>query len=170
MAVECEIEGVPGELAEFLAGEAEVGVSELVLVEEGGVEHGGIVGIEGDGDAGVEKAADGVIFEAVDDAGADVGGDGDVEGDLVVAEVLDEEGVVDGADAVADAGGAALEGGPDGFGAVGFTGVGKDVEAGVAGEGEDVVKDFGGTAGLVATDAEADDTTVAAFGGEAGNL
>lgn len=157
-------------MAEFLAGEAEAGVGELVLVKEGGLEHGGIVGIEGDGDAGVEKAADGVVFKTVDDAGADVGGDGDVEGDLVVTEVLDEEGVVDGADAVADAGGAAFEGGPDGFGAVGFTGVGEDVEAGVAGEGEDIVKDFGGTAGFVATDAEADDTTVAAFGGEAGDL
>lgn len=147
-----------------------MGVGELVFVHEGGVEHGGIVGVEGDGDAGIEEAADGVIFEAVDDASADVGGDGNVEGDLVVAEVLDEEGVVDGADAVADAGGAAFEGGPDGFGSVGFAGVGEDVEAGVAGGGEDIVKDFGGAAGFVATDAEADDTTVAAFGGEAGDL
>lgn len=78
MVIEGEIEGALGELAEFVAGEAEVAVGDQVLVQQRGVEHGRIVGVERDWDAGVVEAAHGVLVQRGDDAGAEVGRDGDL--------------------------------------------------------------------------------------------
>ncbi len=68
---------------------------------------------------------------------------------------------------MADAFGADVDGGPDGLGAGGLAGVGGEVEAGVAGFGVGLAEVFGGAAGLVAADADADDGGVVAaeFGG-----
>ncbi len=105
-------------------------------------------------------------------AGAEVGGDVDLDGDLFFGEDFEELGVVLGGEAVADAFGADVDGGPDGGGAVdgaaGFSGVGGEAEAGVAGFGVEVAEEGGGAAGLVATDADADDGGV--LGAELGGF
>ena len=58
---EAGFDGVGGEFAELVEGEAEVGVSEGELVEQGGAEHGWVVGVEGDHEAEVEVGAQGVV-------------------------------------------------------------------------------------------------------------
>ena len=112
-------------------------------------------------------------------AGAEVGGDVDLDGDLLLGEDLEELVVVLGGEAVADAFGADIESGPDGGGAVdgaaGLAGVGGEAEAGVAGFGVEVFEEGGGAASLVAADADADDggVLVAELGGfaeDAGGL
>ena len=94
-------------------------------------------------------------------AGADVGGDVDLDGDLLVGEDFEELGVVLGGEAVADALGADVDGGPDAGGAfdgaAGLAGVGGEAEAGGGGFGVGVAEEGCGAAGFVATDADADD-------------
>ena len=67
----------------------------------------------------------------------DVGGDVHFDGDLLFGEDFEKLGVVLGGEAVADAFGANVDGGPDGGGAfdgaAGFSGVGGEAEAGGGG-------------------------------------
>ena len=79
---EAGFDGVGGEFAELVEGEAEVGVGEGVLVEQVGAEHGRVVGVEGDHEAEVEVGAQGVVVERGAAAGAEVGGDVELDGDL----------------------------------------------------------------------------------------
>src|SRR5664279_5187513 len=69
---EAGFDGVGGELAELVEGEAEVGVGEGVLVEEARAEHGWVVGVEGDHETEVEVCAQGVVVERGAAAGAQV--------------------------------------------------------------------------------------------------
>ena len=59
-------------------------VGEGVLVEQGGAEHGRVVGVEGDHEAEVEVGAQGVVVERGAAAGAEVGGDADLDGELAL--------------------------------------------------------------------------------------
>ena len=105
-------------------------------------------------------------------AGAEVGGDVELDGDLALGEDLQEFGVVLGGEAVADAFGADVDGGPDAGGAfdgaAGLAGVGGEAEAGGAGFGVEVFEEGCGAARLVAADADADDGGV--LGAELGGL
>ena len=136
-------------------------VGEDVLVEQVGAEHGRVVGVERDHQAGVEVAAQRMGGVAGAAAGADVGGHVDLDGDLAFGEDLHQFFVVLGGEAVADAFGADVDGGPDGGGAVdgatGFSGVGGEAEAGGFGFGVEGFEKRGGAAGFVAADADADD-------------
>ena len=67
-------------------------MGEDVFVEEVGAEHGWVVGVEGDEEAGVEVAADGVFGEGGAASGADVGCDVELDGDLLFGENLEELG------------------------------------------------------------------------------
>lgn len=104
--------------------------------------------------------------EGGDGSGADVGGDADFEGDVLGFEVFDEGGIVDGADAVADAFGADFEGLPDAAGIGDFAGVTEEAEAFGAGLCEELGVIAGRAVGFIATEAEGDDTIVDAGGGE----
>ena len=53
---EAGFDGVGGEFAELVEGEAELVVGEDVFVEQVGAEHGWVVGVEGDHEAEVEVA------------------------------------------------------------------------------------------------------------------
>ena len=120
-------------------GEAEVLLGEDIFLEQVGAEHGRIVGVEGDHEPGVEVAAEGMRVQRGAAAGAEVGGDVDLQRDLTLGEHLEELGVVLGGQGVANALGADVDGGPDAGGAVdgaaGLAGVGGEAEAVVAGLG-----------------------------------
>ena len=136
-------------------------VGEGVLVEQAGAEHGWVVGVEGDHEAEVEVGAQGVVVKGGAAAGAEVGGDADLDGELALGEDLKEFLVVVGGEAVADALGADVDGGPDAGGAfddaAGFSGVGGEAETGVARLGVEGLELGCGAAGLVSADADADD-------------
>ena len=104
-----------------------------------------------------------------DCAGFHVAGNTDFERDALGAEAAQEVGIVDGADAVADAFGAEVEGGADGGGAVGFAGMGGEVEAGILRVLVSVAEGRGGAAEFVATDAEGDDAVIHILCGQAGH-
>jgi hypothetical protein len=67
-------------LAELVAGKSLLGMGEEELVGEVGGEEGGIVGVEGDQEAAIEVAAEGMGGEGRTDAGADIGGGVELEG------------------------------------------------------------------------------------------
>jgi hypothetical protein len=101
---EAGFDGVGGELAHLVEGELAELLDEDVFVEEVGAEHGWIVGVDGDHEAGVEVVGEGVFVEAGTAAGADVRGDVDLDGDLALGEDGEEFVVVLGGEAVADGG------------------------------------------------------------------
>jgi hypothetical protein len=67
-------------LAEFVAGESLLGMGEEELVGEIGAEESGIVGVDGDEEAEIEVAAEGMGGEGRADAGANVGRRVELEG------------------------------------------------------------------------------------------
>ncbi len=79
--------GVGGELAQFFAGESLFGVREQELVGEIGAEEGGIVGVERDQQAEIEVVAQGMGGKGGADAGADVGGGVQLEGNAAAPSV-----------------------------------------------------------------------------------
>ena len=168
---EAGFDGVGGEFAELVEGEAEVGVGEGVLVEQGGAEHGWVVGVDGDHEAEVEVGAQGVVVQRGAAAGAQVGGDVDLDGDLALGEDLHEFGVVVGGEGVADALCPDVDGGPDAGGtfddAAGFASVGGEAQTGGASLGVKVFEEGSGTSRFVSPDADADDGGIllAEFGG-----
>src|SRR5579871_294173 len=114
-----ELEAVAGEVAQFVAGEAEVAGSDLVFADEIGGEEGGIVGAEHDGDARIVDAAKGMRVEVRNGPGTDVARGTDFERDPALAQEFEQRGIVDGADTVADALAADGESIADAFGAAG---------------------------------------------------
>ena len=88
----------------------------------------------------------------------------------MVAEIADELGVVDGTDAVPDAGGTQFDGLPDAVRAGGFAGVGDELESLAVRVDEDVAKHGDGTASFVAADSEADDGAIHSRRGQFGDL
>ena len=144
-------EGVTGQLAELVCVQAQVGVDGLVVVVDVAAEVGGVVGVDGDEQAGVEQGGEGVLVQGGDGFEAHVGQGAHGEGGLGGGQVLDQVGVVQAADAVVDALGAQqVQGLPDVGGGAFFAGVGDAVESHVAGGGEHFgeffgwVADFGG--------------------------
>jgi len=109
-------------LAELLAGESLFLMGQQVLAGDVGAEECGVVGVEGDEQAGIEVLAEGVLGEGGADAGADVRGGVEFEGDGARLEFRDKRGILNGGKGVADSLGADAEGFPNGFGAGGFAG------------------------------------------------
>ena len=66
-------DGIGCQSAQLVAGKSLLGVGEEVLVGYIGAEEGGIVGVEGDQQAGIEVAAQRVGRKGRADAGADIG-------------------------------------------------------------------------------------------------
>ncbi len=141
----------------MFGGKSEAIVGKPVLVLEVAAEQGGVVGVEGDHEAGIKVAADGVVFEARAATGAQVGRDADFEWDLALGQEFHELVVVDGGEGVANAFRADVEGAPDAFGADGFSGMGGEAEAGVASFCVEVAEGLGAGAAFVAANADADD-------------
>jgi len=94
-------------------------------------------------------------------AGAQVGGDADLDGELAGGEDLHEFRVVVGGEGVADAFGADVDGGPDACGAfdeaAGFAGVGGEAETGGARLGVEVFEEGCGTSSFISSNSDADD-------------
>lgn len=151
------LDGIGGQFAEVFGGEGEVLASQAVFALEIAEEERGVVGVEGDEEAGVEIASEGVVFETEAAAGFEVGGDADFEGDLALGEDGEELGIVDGGEGVAEALGADVQGAPDAFGADGFAGMGSEAQTGGAGFGVEIAEGLSGGAALVSADADADD-------------
>ena len=156
-------DGVGGELSHLFEGELEVLMDEHVLVEQGGAEHGGIVGVEGDHEAAVEVEVDRVGIDGGAATGAEVGGDVELERDLALGEEVDELGVKLRGERVADAFGADVDGRPDGLGTDRFPGVRGEVQAGGRRFGVELAEGIGGAARFVSTDADAGDGRVVAM-------
>lgn len=135
-----------------------------ILGAEGRPEEAGVVGPEGDGDAGPKKRQDRVPRERKR-AGRVVRGETDVEGDARAREAADEGGIGRGRDAVGDPPGPQpAERVGDGVGAAGLAGVddGRQAEAGEpAVDGSEVAR---GQRELVAAEAESDDARPGAPG------
>ena len=170
---EAGLDAVGGELPHLLRGEVELPLDEDVLVEERGAEHGRVVGVDGQEKAFFEVTASRMLGGRWAAAGAEVGGEVDLDGDLALGEDLHQVRVMLGGQAVADALGADVQGGPDAGGTVdgtgGLAGVRGEVEAGGSGLGEELAEGFGGPAGFIAADADAGDRRVldAEFRGQA---
>src|SRR5688572_20737233 len=96
--------------------------------------------------------------KGVDDPRTNVAGDGNFEWNAVIAEVSKQFRVVGGPDPMPDALRSALESRPYRFRSDCLAGMGKDREAAIPREREDVPEPAGGTGGLVAPDAEAHNT------------
>ena len=157
------------ETKEFLFVEAHA-AGVFVFVEEGGVEHGGIVGGENDWNAVAKECGEGMVLDANvraaqlkrEGPGADVALRTNFERDAAVGEEIHQRGIVDGGDSVADAFGAEeFDGFANFLRATHFSGVDKAMQAECGGLVIDRAKFFGGHAELVAADAEGDD----GFGG-----
>src|SRR5690349_22660123 len=82
-----------------------------VFLRQGGMKHGGVVGGEHDRNAVSQKAGQRVVLDGGfggtelggERAGHEIAGGADLEGDTAVSEQVQEGGIVDGRDAVADA-------------------------------------------------------------------
>lgn len=115
----------------------------------------GVVGVDGGEEVVLEEAGEGMGGEGLYGVGLEVAGEVDLEADAAVGDELDEAGVVDGADAVTDAGSAeVLDGVADICCAAGFSGVDGDLPAGVAAAFEVFVVELAGPAGFVAGEVE----------------
>ena len=150
-----------------------------IFVYERGVEHGGIVSGESDGNAMAEEFGKRVLRERgiggveldVESVGAEVAGRADFEGDVAFGEGVHEGGAANGGDAVANAFGVKYVNGVlDLLGAAGFSGVANEVEAVGGGKlvsGEEIgerEREF------IAAEAQGDYAIGAEISGEAGNF
>ena len=138
MRVELSKEGCAGWFVDeggaegFAVAGLKIVIGPLELVAEAGVftlecDVGDGAGVSADAewDAGAIEAVDGVVGVGEGGAGLYVAGRADFEVDVAVGEMLDECGVFNAADAVADAGWLeGFEGFPNAAGACGFSGVG----------------------------------------------
>ena len=150
---------------EFGFGEAHaVGVA--VFGGEIGVEHGGVVGGESDGNAVAEKLWKGMRFDGSvfcleltsEGAGEDIAARAEFERDAAIGEEIHEGGIVDGGDAVADA--LDIEefhGLADLVGAADFASVHEAMQVERGGSIVDGAEVLGGDAEFVAADSEGDD-------------
>ena len=77
------MDGIGCEMAEFLPREPLLGMGQEILVGEVGTEEGGVVGVEGDQQSRIEVAAQRVMRKGRANAGADVGGGIQLEGDAL---------------------------------------------------------------------------------------
>lgn len=84
-------------------GQPQVFARRAVLTAEGDLGNAGVVGVEGDVEPGVEHAQEGVLRQRGHDAGLNVGGEADLEGNLAAARQFDDGGVFEDAHAVPDA-------------------------------------------------------------------
>ena len=141
----------------MLVGKSEVFLGGFVFVFEIAVEKGWIVGVECDHEAGIEVAAEGVIFDERAAAGAQVGCDADFEGNLALGEEIHEFGIVDCGKGMAESLGADVDSAPDAFGSGGLAGMGGEAEASVARFCVEFAERLGAGATLVAANANADD-------------
>src|SRR5690606_21220856 len=114
--------------------EAEQARGDRVLVVEVGAEHGRVVGVDGDQDAGPGEVLQRVLVEVRHRAGGDVGGGADLQRDAPLGQVAQQLRVLGGAGAVPDAFGAQVVlGVPHRLGAGGLAGVRLRAQAGGAG-------------------------------------
>ena len=164
---EAGLNGIGGQQAQFITAETVLGVGEEELAGEIGTEECGIVGVERNEKGAVEVMAQGVGGEGGADAGANVGGRVQFQGNAAGLEMLEESFVPNGGECVADALGADGESLPEGFRAGGFAGMVGEAEACVAGASVESTEGLGAGAALVATETDADDGGILAthFGG-----
>ena len=108
-------------------------------------------------DACVEERSDGVVLQAGHHLGVEVAGGADLQGGATAGQLFHQLGVLDSVDAVADAGGTELQGGPDALRTGGLTGV--DGGGQVVGLGllEDGAEHIGGEDALGTGDVHAAD-------------
>jgi hypothetical protein len=87
---------------------------ETVLAGQGGVEHGRVVAAEDDWNAGGEQVWKWMLGQARDNPRGDVARQADLQGDVRVAQPVEQPRVVDSCDPVADPlGSEGLDSGPD---------------------------------------------------------
>ena len=159
----------------MFSGEGELVLREGIFVFEIALEHGGIVRVKSDHEAGVKIFFYRMVGERGAAACPNVGRDADFDGDLALGEDAHQLAVADGGEAMANSLGSNIDGSPDAFGADGFSGVRGESESVVAGLGVEFAEGFGSGATLVPTDADADDGVVLAahlggFAEDAGGL
>ncbi len=92
----------PGEPGDTGLVQTQQARGDRVLGVQVGAEHRRVVGVDADPYAGVDQRADRVAVQVGDDLEGDVGGRADVEGDLVLGQVLEQPRISDGGDAVLD--------------------------------------------------------------------
>ena len=155
------LNGIGGEPAQFVAGEALLGMREKKFVGEIGAEEGGIVGVERDQQAAIEVFAEGMVSEGRADAGADVGGGVQFEGNVVRFQFFNESCILDGGKRVPNALGTDGKRLPDGLGARGFASVVCQAQAGARSFGVGAAKRFRAGSALIAAQSDADDGRIA---------
>jgi hypothetical protein len=133
---------------------------EDVLLEQIRTEEGRVIGIKRNHQPLFEVAANGMGIEGEAAAGSEVGGDIELEWDLALGEDLDKVGILFCGERMADSLGADVQRRPDALRADRFASVAGETETGGAGISVDLAELIGGTAGLVAADADADDAGV----------
>src|ERR1700750_15873 len=131
-----------------------------VLAAHARAEVGRVVGGERDADPGLAEGGEGVGLEAVEHPEHDVARRAALEDDAAIGDLRDEGGVLDRADAVADAGHREVEGGADALGPGPLARVDAAAQARGGRDGVGLGERAGRVAGLVAGHLEADDVGV----------
>src|ERR1700681_1651890 len=97
------IERISGAVArqvrEFFAGKSEFLPRQLVLACERAAEQRGVIGIQDDRYAGGEQPPDWMLRQGRHRSGTDVAADTNLQWNIVLAQVLEQMGILDGADA-----------------------------------------------------------------------
>ena len=164
-------EGLAVAVDQFVIAPLEVLAEAGVFLFERHVGDGAGVGADAEGDAVAIELIDAMVCVGGGGAGLDVAAGADLEMDAMGAEVVNERGIFDAADAVADAGGLEVSQRlPHAAGTGGFTGVRGAVQAFF--DGEAVGGDMGldGESGFIAGDIECDDARTGELLNEPGGL
>src|ERR1035441_235315 len=140
--------------------EIEGPLHQLVLVDQRGAKHGGVVGVERQHKTLVEIAAHGVLRQLRTASRAQVAGDADFDWDLAAGEFFHQFGILPSGNSVADALHSQIQSAPDRVRSGDFSGVGGEMKTVFGGARIHAVKQIGRPFEFVAADAEGDDVTI----------
>ena len=129
------LHAVENDAADFIPGQAEAGVRELIFTGQGDAENLGIIGVEGDNQSLTQEEGERMGVEIGDDVEPEIAAQALGERDLFLPEAVDQKGVLDGAGAVVDAFGVEqIEGVANAIGAESLTCVHGAVETSLPGQ------------------------------------